>query len=161
MDISTLRQALRYDPKTGRLYRGRVRIAGTRKYEGGPLVFNFGAQRYTFARVCFALHYGYAPARVRHVNGDQQDNRADNLYDPANPAAVPKRAALPHAGKYPGVYAITSQYNGKFRGYRGDFYFAKRRYYTPVVETPEQARDLRAALKSWIEYAAHQKDSQQ
>lgn len=162
MNASLLKSIFRYDAALGRLYRGRQLVAGTPKWPGGPLVVSVGGKITSYARICFAIHNGYLPAQVRHRSQDQRDNSAGNLYDPSHAAKKPRAApAAPHAGKYPGVSVVRCQRRGVFRGYQGSVYFAGLRYRTPVVETPEAARDMRAALKAWLEYAAQQKDSPQ
>lgn len=98
--IELLRQLLRYEPETGRLFwrersaelvsdqahadtfntrfAGKEALTSTR-----PDGYKYGTlQRRTITahRVAFAIHYGYwAPADVDHINGVKGDNRACNL----------------------------------------------------------------------------------
>lgn len=156
LDIPILQALLKYDPASGRLMRGRERIKGTRKYAGGPLVFSLRGKMHSMGRVCWALHYGFLPGQVRYRNGDPTDNRIDNLY-------APGATELTHEGKYPGVSVIRDQRTARHRGYQGSVYFGNpiRRHRTAVVETPEEARDLRAALKEWLEWVESQKGTAQ
>lgn len=146
MEVEHLKGAFRYDGKTGHLYRGRDKIEGTEKYEGGPLLVSFKGRPVIYSRVCFAILHGYLPRQVRHRNGRVQDNRSVNLYDPNATAETGEPEHLPHSGRYKGVHVVNCQYSGKFRGYRGSVYHNGKRLYTPVVETPELARDLRQWL---------------
>ena len=148
MNLDILRATFRYNPKLGHLYRGRQRVTGTPKHAGGPLVVWFGGRHEKFARICFALAYGYEPKQVRHRDQDTRNNRRENLYDPAQvaPDLPPQR----------GVYAVNCQKTGRFRGYRGVFTYQGKRFYTPVVENRETARDLRVMLVVQVEYEASQ-----
>lgn len=160
MDIRILKAVFRYNPRTGRLYRGRELVKGTPKYPGGPLLVYFERRNVSYARVCFAIHHGYLPAKVRHF-GKSADNRAENLYDPAKLPEKSDRQA--HEGIYRGVSVIRDQRTARHRGYQGSVYFGNptRRHRTAVVETPEEARDLRAALKEWLEWVESQKGTAQ
>lgn len=148
MDMHLLRATLRYNEKLGHLYRGRERVAGTPKHAGGPLVVWFNGRQEKFARVCFALAYGYEPKQVRHRDRDTRNNRKDNLYDPAQ--------STPQVASQCGVYPVKCQKSGRFRGYRGVFTHKGKRFYTPVAKNPEIARDLRVMLVVQVEYEASQ-----
>ena len=148
MDLHILQATFRYNPKLGHLYKGRERVAGTPKHSGGPLVTWFNGRQEKFARICFALAYGYEPKQVRHRDGDSRNNRKDNLYDPAQ--------VVPDGSPQRGVYSVKCQKTGRFRGYRGVFNYQGRRFYTPVVENREMARDLRVMLVVQVEYEASQ-----
>lgn len=162
MDIEGLKQTFKLNAKLGRLYRGKNLVWGTPKFDGGPLVVTYKGKQVPYARVCYALHHGYLPRQVRHRNGQTQDNRIENLYDPVRVQAEQENGGvMPHAGKYVGVYLTHCQYSGKFRGYRGAFYFQGKRHYTPVVETAEMARDLRMLLAAQVEWEAQQKENTQ
>lgn len=154
LDIPELKALLRYEPITGRLYRDRKRIYGTPKTPGGPLVFSLRGKMHAMARVCWALHYGFLPNQVRYKNGDHTDNRIDNLY-------APGAMELTHEGKYPYVSVIRDQRTGRHRGYQGSVYLDGRRHRTAVVETPEEARDLRELMARWLEYASQPKENAQ
>ena len=92
MDIEVLRSRLHYDPDTGALtwkqhffaykvgqeafttvdkngyHKGNIRIAGVKKHVRK-------------SRVCFAIHAGYWPETVDHINGIKTDDRWGNLRD--------------------------------------------------------------------------------
>lgn len=158
MDIRILKAVFRYNQRTGRLYRGRELVKGTPKYPGGPLLVYFEGRNVSYARVCFSIHHGYTPAKVRHF-GKSSDNRAENLYDPAKLPEKSYRQA--HEGVYRGVSVVRDQRTARHRGYQGSVYIDGRRHRTAVVETPEEARDLRAALKEWLEWVESQKGTAQ
>lgn len=90
--VEHLRQRLRYEPATGKLYwrehpnmptHWNTRYGGTealtanlRGYRQGTFDYN----RYLAHRVAWALHYGYWPDdTLDHVNHDRADNRIENL----------------------------------------------------------------------------------
>jgi hypothetical protein len=90
--VEHLRQRLRYEPETGKLYwresasmptHWNTRYADTeaftadfRGYRHGTFDYN----RYLAHRVAWALHHGYWPDdTLDHVNHDRADNRIENL----------------------------------------------------------------------------------
>lgn len=107
------------------------------------------------ARVCWILHHGFVPNQVRHRDGDYNNFLPDNLYAPGSPENET------HEGKYPFVSVIRDQRTGKHRGYQGSVYYKTRRHRTPVVDTPEMARDLRVLLAAQVEWLASQKETAQ
>lgn len=163
MDIQLLKAVFRYNPRTGRLYRGREIVKGTPKFPGGPLIVSFQGRTVSYARACFAIYHGYLPKQVRHRNSKSADNRADNLYDPDdNRRGLSAKIERPvHAGVYRGVSVIRCQRTGRHRGYQGSVYADGKRHRTTIVETPEEARDLRTALKDWLEWVDSQKGTAQ
>jgi len=91
--VDYLRQRLRYDPDTGKLYwRDYAALPKTwrTRYAGGeaftylkPNGYRMGRIDYTAYqahRIAWALHYGEDPAgEIDHVNRDRSDNRIANL----------------------------------------------------------------------------------
>lgn len=154
MNLDILRAMYRYDGRRGKLYKGRCLANGFEKYSDGPLVLWHQGEQVKYARVCFALAHGYLPKQVRHRNGRQKDNRQCNLYDPA--AAPTAANGEKDAASYAGVVEVKCQKTGRFRGYRGIFNHQGKRFYTPVVENRETARDLRVMLVVQVEYEASQ-----
>ena len=96
-----LRQLLRYEPDTGRLF-WRERPVGLCKSEGeakrwnsrfsgrestvtsthGYRVVTVFDRQYQAHRICFAIHHGHHPrGEIDHINGVRTDNRASNLRD--------------------------------------------------------------------------------
>jgi len=162
MDLFLLNALFRYCPKTGRLYRGRKLVPGTPVYPGSKtLVVGVKGKMQNYARICFLMHFGYLPAHVRHRDRDPGNNRPDNLYDPAAEKKPEKTKQKFHEGKFPGVCVMRCQRTGKHRGYQGSIYFGGKRHRTPVVETPELARDLRLLLAAQVEWLASQKETAQ
>ncbi len=158
MNIDTMRQLFRYNSALGRLYRGRNLARGTPKFPGGPLQISVRGKVYSYSRICFAILYGYLPATVRHKDDDVQNNRGDNLYDPARGVfQAHNEVVLPHDGRYFGVCVIRSRRTGEIRGYQGSKYIDNVRHRTPVVETPEMARDLRLFLIAELEWLESKK----
>lgn len=161
MNIETMKAVFRYNSALGRLYRGRNLARGTPKFPGGPLQISVGGKIYSYARICFAILHGYLPATVRHHDEDVQNNRGDNLYDPARGKGCPPRdIVLHHEGKYFGVCVIKSRRTGNIRGYQGSIYIDNVRHRTAVVDTPELARDLRLFLKAELDWYESKKAEQ-
>lgn len=85
IDIETLRQHLVYDSEQGKIYslhsRGNIKAGkelGTSNGEGYKTL-NLLGQTFFLHRVAFAMHNGFWPEMVDHINGDREDNRAINL----------------------------------------------------------------------------------
>jgi len=85
-----IKEALTYDPVTGRLF-WRVRT-GARGYPGqdagylckhhGYMNVQVGGKGYKSHRVAWLLYYGHWPVgQIDHINGDRSDNRIVNLRD--------------------------------------------------------------------------------
>ena len=93
-----LRQRLRYEPETGKLYwrefagcerRWNSRYAGTEAFTAtngkGYRMGRIDGAAYQAHRVAWAMHYGSDPeGQIDHINHNRQDNRADNLRDVAS-----------------------------------------------------------------------------
>lgn len=91
-DLAYVRQRLRYDPDTGKLYwrahesmraswnsRWAGQEAGTVK-DNGYLVLAIDRRLIRAHRVVWALHHGAWPADdIDHINHDRLDNRVENL----------------------------------------------------------------------------------
>lgn len=85
IDINLLRSNLQYNPDTGEVFslvsRGNVKQGkklGT-KADGGYMTINVCGVTLYYHRAVFALHHGYWPEMVDHINGDRSDNRIENL----------------------------------------------------------------------------------
>lgn len=103
-EIDRLREGVAYNPETGKMV-WRVRpvehFAGERAdrehkrwngvYAGSPalsyvntggyLCGHFDRISITAHRAAWAIHYGYWPDEIDHINGDRTDNRIENLRD--------------------------------------------------------------------------------
>lgn len=92
--IEYLRQRLRYEPETGKLYwrpfaaatsqwngKWAGREAGTRRPDGYRKVFVDGHQ-ISAHRVIWAMHHGCWPSgEIDHINHERDNNRLENLRD--------------------------------------------------------------------------------
>jgi hypothetical protein len=90
--VEYLRQRLRYEPETGKLYwrehpnmptHWNTRYAGTEAFTANFKGYRHGTfdyGRYLAHRVAWALHHGHWPDNtLDHVNHDPADNRIENL----------------------------------------------------------------------------------
>lgn len=114
-DEEYLRENLRYDPETGRLWwtkpfshRRLDRPAGG-KGEGGYLIITIKtpSRRYLLRchRICWLLYYGFWPNNLLdHINGNRSDNRISNLRLASNQQNQRNRKVrINSSSKYKGV----------------------------------------------------------
>ncbi len=85
IDVEILKKNLAYNPATGEIHsltsRGNIKAGkklGT-PCGNGYMTINVCGQTMYFHRVAFAMHNGYWPEMVDHMNGNTSDNRALNL----------------------------------------------------------------------------------
>jgi hypothetical protein len=149
MNVNELRRVFSYDPRTGALLQNGYPIASQVVKLPGPGY----PKSVNYASLCYWLHYGYAPRRVRFRNGNSLDTRVENIYE-LYAYKLPKHLAP--AVAYPGVFPLRDG-----TGYQGSTYRRGRRHCTAVVETPEEARDLRQQLREWLEWVESQKGTAQ
>ena len=64
--------------KEGHLYKGGVKV-GFHDPSSGYMRVHMLGKRYLVHRVVFALHHGYLPRCIDHINRDKLDNRIENL----------------------------------------------------------------------------------
>lgn len=111
-----LRQLLRYEPETGKLYwrerplsafsvnaKGRAwnnRFAGKEAFTAslkGYKVGGFDGKGYRAHRVAWAIYFGKWPAdQLDHINGDRSDNRIKNLRNVTNAENARNRCRQGH-----------------------------------------------------------------
>jgi len=53
--------------------------AGCSKTTDKYITVGLNKKQYAAHRIIFAMHHGYMPPQVDHINGDRQDNRIENL----------------------------------------------------------------------------------
>ena len=101
-DLQAFKSELQYNPETGEIYslrkRGNVKAGkklGSSKGDGYKTL-DLHKKTYFFHRVAFAMHYGFFPEMVDHINNDREDNRAINLR--ASNKLLNARNALPKNG---------------------------------------------------------------
>lgn len=129
LPADTLRDLLRYDPDTGKLFwkprpvsmfRGsdsrppevaaklwNARDAGTEAFtasdKSGRRFGKVLGKRVQAHRVAFAIHHGYWPRLVDHSNGDPSDNRIANLREASRAQNGQNAASRGGRSKYCGV----------------------------------------------------------
>ena len=124
IDIQTLHQNLFYDAETGKIYnlhsRGNIKSGkelGT-STGNGYKTLNLLGKTFFFHRVAFAMHNGFWPEMVDHINGDREDNRvvnlrASNKYLNAQNASAKKGARFRGACKRPFGYEVFIRSKGR------------------------------------------------
>lgn len=64
-------------------------------------------------RICFAIHNGYLPSNIDHINGIRDDNRASNLREATMKQNSQNRTGLNKTSNYKGVCWNTN--SGRWR----------------------------------------------
>lgn len=133
---------LRYEPETGKLY-WRVTKSATAVANSvagsvnakGHVNLQINKKMYAAHQVVFALHHGYVPLEIDHINGVKTDNRIENL-----------RACTSQQNK--GNIGLLSSNRSGYRGVslnnRTGFYHAQikingKQTYLGRFTTPEEA----------------------
>jgi hypothetical protein len=80
----TLLRLFRYDAQTGRLYHQSGAEAFTTADRRGYRHGSVSGTNYQAHRVIWKMVHGVDPDTIDHINGDQGDNRLDNLRDCSN-----------------------------------------------------------------------------
>lgn len=161
----TLRQLLRYEPETGKLYwksRGEKWFSSKRSFSTWNSRFSgqeaFTAQScgalhgcvlgvYILAhRAAWAIHYGKWPKdQIDHINHDRKDNRIENLREASASENGKNRRSRPNASsKYLGV--CFDEKRNKWRAEITDMYKKKSLGRFSTEEEAATAYDL-AAIK--------------
>lgn len=134
--IDELRQLLRYDAGTGKLfwreglknnsYAGRE--AFTALSEDGRRIGSINRKMFKAHRVCFALAHGRWPrGMVDHVDGDPSNNRLSNLREATHSQNNANRKPKPgSASRYLGV-----SFDKRGRRWKGQVYKDNKNYNTP------------------------------
>lgn len=105
--IERLREAIRLDPETGKIYwritRGRARTgaeAFTTVTPGGYAYGGLDGRMFTRGRVVFALTHGRWPVgEVRHLDEDPGNDRPGNLADPQTDPRGAARSWTPNGAE--------------------------------------------------------------
>lgn len=135
-----------YDPATGAITKRRGRGAGRRaevKNHGGYLCVWHQHKCYRAHRLGWWFVTGEEPpASIDHINGDQTDNRFENLRA-ADAAIQRQNTHKPRSDSATGFLGVERQ-REKFRGV---VKCAGRKHVTRRVATPEEAHRLYLELK--------------
>lgn len=151
-EFETIRQLLRYDEETGKLYwkpRGRkgwdTRYAQTEaftcKTKQGYLHGNINGTTHKAHRVIWAMIYGYWPHEVDHINGDKTDNRLENLREVSR--AVNCRNRQLRSDNVSGFVGVSSNRYGKWRS---RIHVNGKEVLCGTFNTPEEAHAARLEL---------------
>lgn len=167
---SELRQLLRYEPETGKLYwlkrgpewfekarlrktwntRFAGREAGMRGPYGYPLVEVLGSTPIAAHRIIWALVYGRWPNEVDHIDGDRQNNLLENLREVSH--AENMRNVKRPSHNTSGASGVSfNKRNGRWRAY---ITVEQRQRSLGHHETFEQA--LAARQRAEREYGFHE-----
>lgn len=132
ISIDLLRQLIRYDSKTGKLYwlpRARCHFKTVRNcnawntnYAGNECGYSTNGayirlrifDRNFFAhRVAWAIHHGQWPTEIDHINGVRTDNRITNLREVTTQQN--RQNAAQHSRNTSGVSGVGRIKNGRWR----------------------------------------------
>jgi len=93
----------------------------------------------------FAMHHGYFPKYVDHINGDRLDNRIENLRDVTNQENVFNRGAYSHnmSSKVRGV-----SWSNSNRGWQAHITFDGKKRYLGTHSTIELAKEARGKAEA-------------
>lgn len=130
-----VKECLSYNPQSGELIwkarplhhfkSERIKRTFTRTFTGklagritstGHISVNINGHDYLAHRLCWYLHYGVAPKRLKHRNNNLTDNRIENLYEPSKANETLHDLAM-KVEKTKGVYwhATSSRWVVKFQ----------------------------------------------
>ena len=104
----------------GELYRNGKK-AGT-KHKLGYWQVSFNNKLYLAHRIIFAMHHGYLPKFIDHIDGNKLNNRIENLRactDQQNKFNTPvkscSKSGIKHVMSYKNAWNVRMRINGKLR----------------------------------------------
>ena len=164
-DIDTLRQLVRYEPETGKLYwlprtlemfRGKYpkrAMATYNSVRAGKEAGCLNSQGYISLEihgkyigahlVCWAINYGYIPVmEIDHINGIKHDNRICNLRE-ATDSQQQSNKSLSNKNPtgHKGVYRLNEKWRAKI-------YFENKNIHLGVFDTFDEAVAARKAAEA-------------
>lgn len=151
--IEHLRQRLRYEPETGKLFRldcegmpqqWRTRWVGKEAFTsvGGSGYFQgwIGGALHTAHRVAWAIHHGKWPTdQIDHINGVKTDNRITNLREVSNQQN--QQNATMRKNNTSGVTGVYWYKDGK--KWHAQIRVGKKRMHLGYFDTLEEAAAVR------------------
>ena len=139
-----LRELLRYEPETGKLYwlprtsgwKGfNATYAGKEAFtatdSGGYRIGSLNKARYRAHQVIWALAHGDWPEVIDHINGDRSDNRIENLRNATD--AENRKNARKYKNNSTGVVGVKRHRDGGFAAYIGKKYVVYSTYFETAV----------------------------
>lgn len=138
--VDRLRELIRYDPDTGKLYCAKTGREKFTSDNNGRYVGKVEGCQFYAHRVAWALYHGAWPGgEIDHINGDSLDNRLLNMRD-VDRATNRRNAKLPKSNKTgtPGV--CWAKNPGKWQA---QIKYERRMIYLGQFDTLEEAVAVR------------------
>lgn len=155
---TVLRQLLRYDPETGKLF---WRSNQSRKCRAGSQAFTsmgshgyfqggVGGEKYLAHRVIWAMHAGEWPVEIDHINGDRSDNRLSNLRNVTRSGNMKnQRLSTANTSGFIGVSRFKRD-----NKWQAKIMVARKCIFLGLFDTPEAAVAARKAAE--LKYGFHE-----
>ena len=152
--IQLFREYFSYNPDTGMLSMAK-KVKYSKRYVGDILdtitkvnnneyyTVRLFQQTYKAHRVIWAIHYGYMPDTIDHIDGNGLNNRIDNLRDVSNQVNR-QNMRKARVNNLSGFLGVSTHAPGVFRA---SVHVSGKRVSVGLFDTPEEAHAAYVAAK--------------